>query len=124
MLFRHITFLALLLCPMATGCGRSLPPAADGSKARQARVTALDAWRDGGSVQSLRSASPAIYFNEPQFNASRRLVDYRIESEHAYGQSWGCEGTLTLQSDQGQKAQRLTGYYIEIGDAIVMAPQT
>src|SRR3569623_1710130 len=113
MFSRHMNLFVLLLCPLATGCGRSLPPAADGSKARQALVTALDAWRDGGSVQSLRSASPAIYFNEPQFDANRRLVDYRIESEHANGQSWVCEVVLTLQSDQGQKAQRQTVYYFD-----------
>ncbi len=121
---RTRTRLALLMLMAIAGCSRSLPPPADSSRAHEALVKALDAWRDGGTVESLRTASPAIYFNEPRFKGATRLVEYRIESEWANGLSWFCEVALTLKTEEGQTVEGQTGYCIDTDPAFVIVPQT
>ena len=121
--FISIGFALLVLIEIA-GCGRSLPPPSDSSLAHDAMLKSLDTWRNSGSVESLRTASPAIYFNEPRFDGVTRLVDYRIESERANGLSWVCEVALTLQTDRGETVTGQTGYCIDTGAAIVIVPQT
>lgn len=115
---------ALLVLLAIAGCGQSLPPPADSNRAHEALVKALDAWRDGGTVESLRTASPAIYFNEPRFKSSTRIVEYRIESEWANGLSWFCQVVLTLKTEDGQTVQGQTGYCIDTDPAFVIVPQT
>ena len=121
---RTRTGLALLMLIAIAGCGKSLPPAADSNRAHEALVKALDAWRDGGSAETLRTASPAIYFNEPRFKGATRLVEYRIESEWANGLSWFCEVALTLKTEEGQTVKGQTGYCIDTDPAFVIVPQT
>lgn len=121
---RTCTGLALLVLMAIAGCGRSLPPQTDSNRAHEALVKALETWRNGGTVESLRAASPAIYFNEPRCKGAARLIEYRIESEWANGLSWFCEVALTVETAGGQTVQGQTGYCIDTGAAIVIVPQT
>lgn len=116
-------FLALMLLT-AAGCSQRLPPVADPVQAREALTIALDAWRNGDSAESLRSRPSAIYFNEPQCDGNTRLIEYRIETEQASGQSWFCDVVLTLELEGGRKVERLAGYCIDTDPAIVIVRQT
>jgi hypothetical protein len=101
------------------GCGQSLPPAADPGVARSTLETTLDAWRNGSTPGSLKAQSPAIYFNDPDFESGKQLVAYQIESEGAAGVSWRCEVLITVK-DNGAEQQRRVLYCIDVDPALVV----
>jgi hypothetical protein len=105
----------------ALGCNeQSLPPAADSGRARAALETSLKAWQKGESVESLKSLSPPIYFNDSEWNDRNRLIRYEIESEEANALSWRCRVILTVQSGHEKPKERKTSYLIDTDPAIVI----
>src|SRR5262245_24786460 len=110
----------LLAALAVVGCRQSVPPAADPARAKAALQTALDAWKNGETTESLRARKPAIYFNEPSCTSDNRLVDYAIESEERNGFNWRCVVMLTVQSGGGQPKQRKVKYLIDTDPAVVI----
>ncbi len=78
LLLKALAFLPL--CTLILGCGESYERA-DAVKARGALKTALDAWKEGKSHQTLRKNTPEIVFNDPEFLASKKLVNFEISKE-------------------------------------------
>jgi hypothetical protein len=107
----------ILLC--AAGCGDPSPPVANPQHARVALETALNAWQKGETTESLKTGSPAIHFNDPDWRSKKKLVKYEIESEHAHGNSWHCDVLLTIQDGAGATQQKV-GYIIDTDPTLVV----
>lgn len=94
---------ALALC----GCGgdpKPLAMAATPESARAALVDALDGWKAGKTAQELAALSPPVTLIDDDFHGSRKLLDYKIESDgQARGTGYSYIVTLTLQSKDGGK---------------------
>lgn len=115
--------LAALVLLLALGCGRSLPPPADGGRARDALRTALDAWKAGQKPDALRGRSPPIYFTDLRWGAGRRLLDYRLDdAAEPHGQSVRCSAVLTVEDDQGKTVDRKAAYLVDTGSSVVIVP--
>jgi hypothetical protein len=110
----------MLLLSIAPGCGQSLPPTADPAQARTALETALAAWQNGGTIESLQALTPPIYFNESIWMRGNRLVGYEFKSEERNGVSWRCDVLLNLESRDNKQRQRTATYFIDIAEAIVI----
>ena len=65
--------LSALILAAFSGCGTSLPPTADPGRAKAALESALDAWCQGDTVDSLRQRSPAVHFNDELWDYAQRL---------------------------------------------------
>lgn len=105
-----------------SGCGRSLPAAADPETARQALRIALDTWQQGGSWETLRQRSPAIYFTDLDWRAGCRLRSYQLHDSEPHGVQLRCPVVLKLVDPQGKEKEKTTTYLIDTAPAIVIVP--
>lgn len=113
--------LALVASALAVGgCGASLPPVADGERARAALQATLDAWRDGASDESLQKRKPPIFVNEPDWRTGRKLVRYELGAGERHGQSWRCEVQLTFADDASDAAPTAARYLVDTDPATVV----
>jgi hypothetical protein len=102
------------------GCGQPLPPPADPELARASLRAALEVWKDGGTVESLRARSPVIYFNDSEWGPGRRLIKYEIVSEQPSGLSWRSEVLLTVASGERGATPHKARYVVDTHPAIVI----
>jgi hypothetical protein len=77
---RRAGVLSALLLVATLGCGGGVtpPPATDADSARTALVEALDAWRGGRTIESLREGSSPLYVADEEWRAGRKLEAYEI----------------------------------------------
>ncbi len=115
-----LTLFALL----AQGCSENrLPPPADEDRASTALRTALDAWKNGQTPESLREATPAIYFTDFSWQGGRRLVAYELHAgAERFGQSLRCSVTLQLEDAAGNPTRKKAVYNIDTDPAVVIVP--
>src|SRR3954470_16153610 len=67
---------------LAAGCREpSPPPLTDAAKGRELLKTTLETWKRGGTIEELKSASPAIVARDPDWSAGARLTAYEIAPE-------------------------------------------
>jgi len=111
---------ATLLLPCLSGCGSRLPPVADPDRAAAALKTALEAWQQGASTESLAAASPPIHVSDVEWASGSKLTKYQIKSEQAAGLGWRCEVLLTVQRKDGRTKQYPASYRIDTDPAIVV----
>jgi hypothetical protein len=74
----------LLAAAIAAGCGRSNhePPAAsDPSEARQALIAALDAWKSGVTISSLKERIPPIIVADEDWSRGDALAAYALQGD-------------------------------------------
>jgi hypothetical protein len=112
--------LALALVAVSIGCGESLPPAAEPDRAQAALRTALDAWKNGESPESLKTRNPAIYVSDTEWRNGAQLEQYEIESGQTAGLGWRCEVTLTVKNAQGGSRTHGASYRIDTDPQIVV----
>ncbi|HWG42457.1 MAG TPA: hypothetical protein VN688_06685 [Gemmataceae bacterium] len=105
-----LCFAVLLLA----GCGGpSLQTPAEPTLARDTLRSVLDAWQRGDALDSLRSASPAVQVNDPDWLAGCRLTDYQFISD---GTRAGIDirfpVLLTLKQPNGRTIRKNTAYMV------------
>jgi hypothetical protein len=108
----------------ATGCsGRKLPPAADPGRAKEALHEALEAWKKGASRDDLKSRTPPIYFNEPQWKQGTRLLKFEVEagSEKPHGQALRYTVVLSLHTGSKETTRKVV-YQINTDPQVVIVP--
>lgn len=108
-----VTCLALLALPFVGGCGPSAPPPADAAVARQTLHTAMDAWKNKESVDSLQSRQPPIYVSEHEWGNRYTLVDYKVdEKDEPFGADLRCKVQLTLKDKKGKEFKKTATYSV------------
>lgn len=105
------------------GCGRSLPPATDPDKARAALETALEAWSQGRTPESLGDNDPAIDFRDVSWEKGARLKDFAVEKSEKSGLSARFTVRLDLTEPGGRQRTRRVVYSADAGPAIVIRPE-
>ena len=103
------------------GCGSSLPAQADRERARQALSSALDAWKEGATSDSLQKKSPPIFVRDLDWSDGWKLKNYRFTlDDEQHGQQRRCYVHLTLQSPKGTAAAKEVQYLVATSPALVV----
>jgi hypothetical protein len=113
----------VLLAPITAGCGRGLPPKTDLAEARTALTAALDVWKEGRPVESLRERTPPIDFRDVNWEQGARLQKYEVEKEEPFGVSAKFKVKLHLADKSGTARQRAIVYTVDKGQAVVIRPE-
>jgi hypothetical protein len=116
-------FAVLLLAALPIGCGG--PKQADPDQARATLTTALDAWRDGRTVDEVNNGSPAMTVADPSWKAGFKLSRYELaESNASQGLDLKIPVELWLQDPKGKAVREKVKYTVSVQPArtVLRAP--
>jgi hypothetical protein len=122
MTLRTLTLLVVLLMVVSpAGCRRTaLPEAADPAKARTVLCQALDAWKSGGTADSLRTGQ-SITVIDPQWQDGYRLAHYELAGDGTIrGCDWRCVVSLSVQDASGRRSSLHAVYTVSTSPALVV----
>ena len=107
---RGLVFLHLAL---ALGCGKSLPVASEREKAdaREALVTALDAWK-AGKVNGLKSRTPPVKFMDDDVVQGHTLVSYELDPSAVVEPHRDLQVDLVVRDRTGRQQRRRATYQV------------
>jgi hypothetical protein len=114
---------ALFLLALPLGCGSPQP--ADPDQARATLTLALDAWRDGRTIDEVSTGSPPIIVADPLWKAGFKLARYQVaETTRAAGFDVKIPVELWLQDPQGKAVQEKVKYTVSTQPSrtVVRAP--
>lgn len=106
-LHRRLPFTACALAALLVvgGCRGSAAPPPDASAARQALLTALDAWAAGKSPDDLRNQQPPLFVSDPDWEAGRALRTYELSDQESFdGQTLRTAANLSFVGDRRRKS--------------------
>jgi hypothetical protein len=106
-------FLFFCLAVLLSGCGKPLDEPVDPAKATEALNTAFGAWKQGEKYGALAQRQPPVYFNEPEWEAGKKLLNYELGPVTLSGRQGRCSVKLTLQDGAGKVTERTIGYQID-----------
>ena len=118
---RFLPFCCALLVALLPGCGKSIDKPVDTDKAAEVLNTAFDAWKQGEKCGELARRRPPIYFNEPEWEAGKKLLAYEAGPVTLTGRQGRCSVKLTLQDSAGKVIERVIGYQIDTTPTMVIA---
>jgi hypothetical protein len=102
---------AATLMPGCSGNGRAA--AVDPARARDALKTALESWKRGETIDSLKSGSPSIVAQDFDWMAGLKLVGYEITGDGKDDDAnLRIPVKLTLRSPQGKVATKAVSYVV------------
>ena len=105
-----------------TGCGKKLPDPADPNAGREALTLALNTWKNGGSQEELQNRNPAVYFNEPEWQAGKKLVRYEIKGQlEPFGRQLRANVLLSVQDKNGATKDMTIPYQVDTHEVVVIA---
>ena len=111
----------IYLLILVAGCGKSLHDPVDPDKASAVLQTALEAWKQGEAFGHLQQRTPPIYFNEPEWRAGKKLVDFKAGQVELMGRQGRCLVKLSLLDREGKKTEREISYQIDTTPRVVIA---
>jgi hypothetical protein len=114
---------APLLALLAPGCGGQKP--ADPDQARATLAMALDAWRDGRTIDDVTGGSPPITVADPSWKAGFKLSRYQVaETTRAAGFDLKFPVELWLEDPKGKAVQEKVKYTVSVQPArtVIRAP--
>jgi len=119
---RIIAFLLVWsgLLALQFGCGQTLEKPVDPAQASEVVKTAFDAWKQGESYGSLKQRQPPLYFNEPEWEAGKKLVSYEVGPVTLTGRQGRCSVKVKLEDKNGKVTERTIGYQVETTPAQVI----
>lgn len=96
----------LVVFATLVGCGPK-PAKLDKDVAKTSLNTFLEAWKSGETPQALKAKSPSIIAKDADFDAGRKLVEYKIvDSEKSDGSNLTALVELTVgEGDNTKKRQ-------------------
>ncbi len=104
---------ALSLAAPPLGCGGPKP--ADPDQARATLAMALDAWRDGRTIDEVTNGSPPIIVADPSWKAGFKLSRYQVaETARPAGFDLKIPVELWLQDPKGKAVQEKVKYTVSI----------
>ncbi len=93
------------------GCGGQTP--ADPDEARATLAKALDAWRDGRTIEDVTNGSPPIAVADPSWTAGLKLSRYEVaENGKATGFDLKIPVELWLQDAKGKEVREKVKYTV------------
>jgi hypothetical protein len=102
----------LALC-LVCGCSRGLPEPPDADHARQALVSALDAWQRGDKAADLQSRDPALHIADVDWQQGGQLQGYKIlPGQQARASSLRVQVSLSLRDSRGKVTEKRTAYLV------------
>jgi hypothetical protein len=102
------------LIVLLSGCGKQpLDEPVDPAKATEVLNTAFGAWKQGEKYGALAQRQPPLYFNEPEWEAGKKLLNYELGPVTLSGRQGRCSVKLTLQDSAGKVTERTIGYQID-----------
>ena len=119
---RSIWMTLFVGCVAFTGCGggSSLPAETDVSKGREAMKTAMENWKQGGTVEELKKAT-SILARDPDWKAGLKLTKYEIGKENdRSGVDLVLSVKLTMAKAEGQTVEKKVKYTVGIGSSTVV----
>ncbi len=116
-------FSGLALAALFTvGCGARLPPKTDLAQARTALTAALDAWKEGRAIETLKDQNPPVDFRDVHWDRGVKLTKYLVEKEETSGLSARFSVKLFLAEKAGESRERVIAYNADTGPTIVIRP--
>jgi hypothetical protein len=116
--------LAALACAgISAGCGGQKP--VDPDQARATLAMALDAWRDGRTIDDMSNGSPAIVVADPSWKAGFKLSRYEVaDNASSAGFDLKIPVALWLQDTSGKAVQEKVKYTVSVQPArtVIRAP--
>jgi hypothetical protein len=108
-----VCFSLLLLPFLSLGCSDLQPT--DPDKARQTLALALDAWRDGRSMEEVTNGSPPITVADPKWKAGYKLSSYQVaQTNKAAGFDLKIPVELSLQDSKGKEIREKVTYTVSV----------
>ena len=104
---------AIALAALPAGCGGQKP--ADPDQARATLTAALDAWREGRTIDDFTNGSPPIVVSEPSWKSGLKLSKYEIgESGKPAGFDLKIPVQLWLEDSKGKPSQEKVHYTVSV----------
>ena len=104
---------ALLLATLPLGCGGQTP--ADPDRARATLTLALDAWRDGRTIDDVTTGSPPIIVADPEWRAGFKLSRYQVaETTRPAGFDLQMPVQLWLEDPKGKAVEHKVKYTVSV----------
>jgi hypothetical protein len=106
-----------------SGCGGQTP--ANPDEARATLTRALDAWRDGRTIDDVTNGSPAISVADPSWTAGLKLARYEVaETARATGFDLKIPVELWLEDSKGKEVREKVKYTVSTKPArtVIRAP--
>jgi len=116
-------FAAGLLAALPLGCGGQAP--ADPDLARATLTTALDAWRDGRTIDEVTNGSPPITVAEPAWKSGFKLSKYEVaDTTRATGFDLRMSVQLWLEDPKGKSVEEKVKYTVSVAPSrtVIRAP--
>jgi hypothetical protein len=113
----------LLMIALPLGCGGLEPT--DPNLARETLAIALDAWRDGRSVDDVTGGSPPITVADPAWNAGYKLSSYQVsETTRTAGFDLKIPVELSLLDPKGKAVKQNVKYTVSVQPSrtVIRAP--
>jgi hypothetical protein len=105
--------LATALAVPPLGCGGQKP--ADPDLARATLAMALDAWRDGQTIDDVTNGSPPIVVADPWWKAGYKLSRYQVADDaRAAGFDLKIPVELWLEDPKGKAVQEKVKYTVSV----------
>jgi hypothetical protein len=102
------------------GCGKSVDPPVDPARAEAVLLAALESWKRGDAHGELQKRSPPIYFNEREWEAGKKLLDFKLGPVELMGRQGRCSVKLSLQDRGGKVTEREISYLIDTAPNVVI----
>src|SRR3954468_11688233 len=113
----------LIMIAMPFGCGGPRP--ADPDLAKETLSIALDAWRDGRSLDEVTGGSPSITVADPAWKAGYKLSSYQVsDAMKGAGFDLKIPVELSLQDPKGKIVKEKVKYTVstEPSRTVIRAP--
>lgn len=98
---------------VVAGCTGAVaePPSAE--QAREALVTALDAWKHGDTPTDLQARQPAVHVADEDWSAGCKLQAYQIlPGQNEQGASLRVKVSLSLRDAKGKSVEKRVAYFV------------
>ncbi|MCS7045042.1 MAG: hypothetical protein NZO58_01670 [Gemmataceae bacterium] len=114
-------FLGTVVLGALAGCGARPPAPADPDKARTALRAGLDAWKAGGTCETLQQQTPPIWFRDEDWSSGWKLLSHRFTlDDESFGSQRKFYVHLALKSPQGRLAAKEVQYLVDTTPNVVV----
>ena len=113
---QHCLMIAAILCPFAlAGCGSGPYESApvNPEVARETLNAALESWKEGATIESLKADSPSIVVQDFDWSGGAKLLDYEVlDDGKPESANLVARVKLSLEDKEGTKSERTVTYLV------------